>query len=199
MGLTKKFISALSGVLAKCPLTDPTFFNGFSYTRTGNNLCHPRALGLIAKAGWSLSEAAAVEIDVRLNLGGVKFQPDVAIRNRNKDLALAIDFESPNSSDARVPRKDVDAYLAWAEAGGGCEYVIITTLPDRPAMDWELRYASPGYLNNGHDRAKIRKNPFRYWYRYYKSQLDPRWRDYPIRFANLNGKKLRIVDRNILS
>jgi hypothetical protein len=197
MGPAKKLIGAMKGVLEVCPLVDRALFSSFEYTRTGNNLCHPRALGLIAKATWSLADVAVVEIDVRLNRGGgIKFQPDIVARNARNEIILAVDFESPNSSDARVPIKDVSAYLAWVDAGEPCDYLIITSLPDGPTSDWEIRYTARGHYNEGHDGARIRKNPFRYWYGHYKRHLDPRWRKHPIHFANFNGRDLKAVDLN---
>ena len=176
-------------------------FDGFSYTRTGNNLCHARTLGLLAKAAWSLDATAAVEIDVRLNRGrGVKFQPDILIRGHQDEILAAVDFESPNSSDARVPYKDVTAYLRWATTSAqSFEYLIITSLPDRPTSTLELRYASAGKWNENHVRAKIQRNPFRYWYRHYKNNIDPRWRNYPLTFANFDGLSVKVVDVDSVS
>jgi hypothetical protein len=91
----------------------------------------------------------------------VKFQPDILIRGHQEEILAAIDFESPNSSDARVPHKDVTAYLRWVTTSAqSFEYLIITSLPDRPTSTWELRYASTGKWNEHHVRAKIQRNRF---------------------------------------
>src|SRR5438876_797949 len=124
MSIVDEFIAGLREVIASSALATPTLFDSFKYTTTGNNLCHSRALGWMAKAAWKLPFAAAVEIDVRFNLGGgVKFQPDLAVRNHEDVVQLVVDFESPNSSDARIPTKDVAPYLAWA-AKKPVEYLI---------------------------------------------------------------------------
>ena len=48
--------------------------------------------------GILLSEVGAVDVDVHLNAGsGVKFQPDLVARDKDKIYTLIVDFESPNS------------------------------------------------------------------------------------------------------
>jgi len=157
-------------------MISPPFFDSFDYTTTGRNLCHPRVLGLVVKTAWTLPGVAAVDIDVKLNLGGkVKFQPDVvAVDCEGKPLIIA-DFESPNSSDARIPEKDVKPYLAWAEKSAHrVPYFIITALPRVP-RSWELRWTAAGKWNDGHweHRAHILKSPFEYWYGWYRKTVTP--------------------------
>ncbi len=108
------------------------FYNSFKYTTTGNNLTHPWTIGLLSKILWRLDGITEVGIDVRINSrDGAKFQPDL-VAYRERKPVLLVDYESPNSSDARVPEKDVEPYLTWvAGAAGPAEYIIITTLPAR--------------------------------------------------------------------
>jgi len=199
MSLRKEFIEKAREVFAGCPLALPELFDSYDYVKTGNCYCHPRAWGLLAKAAWRLNDAAVIELDVRFNLGSIKkFQPDIAVRNLKEEVILVVDFESPNSSDARVP-EDVKSYLSWATSVTEApEYLIITSLPNRPTPHWKLWYTNSGNYNHGHSSASIRQNPFRYWYRYYRSILDPRWTDFPISFANFNGNQLQIVDITIV-
>lgn len=189
-------INAVQKAILDCPLVSEQTWGTFVHTTTGNNVCHPRTMGLLAKAAWSLPNVAVVEIDVRINLGsGIKFQPDLLLRSVEAEL-LAVDFESPNSSDARIPIKDIAAYLNWAQARNGppVEYLIITSLPDGPAPNWQLRWAARGQYNHGHSPLDVRLNPSAYWYARYTAALNsnhPDWRKYPIAFANIDGKFIK--------
>src|SRR5690348_15571437 len=77
-----------------------TFCGTFEYTQTGNNFCHSLALGALASAVSQIDGVLHVGIDVRLNAGGCKFQPDVVgFGASGFQPMLCVDFESPNSSD----------------------------------------------------------------------------------------------------
>jgi hypothetical protein len=170
------------------------FFGSFEFTQTGKNLTHPTTLGALSRVLWGLDGVAHVGVDVRLNLGGgVKFQPDLVAMDAKLNPVVAIDYESPNSSDARIPVKDVDAYLAWhRESGIDLPYVIVTTLPDCAASAWELRYTAPGFYNV-HFRgrgADICRNPFRFWSQYYIDEFAKREVKY-IALLNINGNSVR--------
>jgi hypothetical protein len=196
MSLAKKLVRRIASEVAACPLITAAVYDSFEFTCTGENHCHPRTWGLIVKAAWELPRVGAVEIDARLNKGtGLKFQPDVLVRDSRAKITLAIDFESPNSSDARVPVKDVAAYLKWA-AHEACppEYLIITSLPNAPAPHWELRWTARGKYNVGHAPAPVRMNPFEYWYSFYRRELPPTWVHFPITFANFNGNMLSTIE-----
>jgi len=104
MPFASDFVRAIEPLLER-GLPD-RFFDSFEYNETGNNLCHPRTVGLLDKAAWSLPADTAVEIDVHLNVGGgVKFQPDLTVRDHRDRLFLIVDFENPNSSDARIVQR----------------------------------------------------------------------------------------------
>ena len=141
-------------------------YDTFNFTRTGKNLCHPVTWGLLTKIVANLEGVAYVGIDVRLNVGGVKFQPDVVGFQEDGKAVVYVDFESPNSSDARIPRKDVKPYLAWVgDTSDSAPYVTVTALPNLPAPDWELRWTNRDQYNFKHKgkREEIRANPLRYW------------------------------------
>ena len=169
------------------------FHCSFRYTQTGNNLAHPITWGYLSRLLWDMPRIMRVGIDLRLNLGrNIKFQPDLAAWSSPEKLAVLLDYESPNSSDARIPTKDIDPYLAWRrESRTSVPYIIVTTLPNRPAPDWELRYTSPGHCNE-HFRGRrdeIRKNPFEFWYRYYMDEIANR--DVTdIALVNIDGKSV---------
>ena len=171
------------------------FFDSFEYTTTGQNLSHPIAWGTLAKLLWQAPGVHGVGIDVRINLGsGIKLQPDLVAYNAGYEELALIDYESPNSSDARVPWKDVDPYCKWStQTKQSAPYVIITTLPDC-ASDWELRYAyGNGYNRDFHGRhSEICKNPFQFWYRYYREELKSRCLD-SVALVNIDRKNVNRV------
>ena len=169
--MSPKLVTELVGRLEKrIELLPEGFYDTFEYTRTGQNLTHPVTVGLLAAVVAELAGVAIATIDHRLNnRNGTAFQPDILAVSRELNPVLAIDYESPNSSDARVPRKDWAPYACWRATGATFPYYVITTLPDAACPTWELRYASPRGCNHGFApfRAEIRRNPFAFWYAYY--------------------------------
>lgn len=152
------------------------FFDSFAFTQTGRNYTHPLMLGLLARTLWTLDGVANVGVDVRFNLGqGTKFQPDLAAFDAELQSIVCVDYESPSSSDARIPEKDVDSYVRWRKSLNRPAplYVILTTLPDGPAPGWELRYTAAGQYNEAFRgrEAEVRANPLRFWRTYYERAL----------------------------
>jgi hypothetical protein len=170
------------------------FYDSFEYTKTGNNLTHPWTIGLLSRILWSLDGITEVGIDVRIRRDGAKFQPDL-VAYRERKPVLLVDYESPNSSDARVPEKDVEPYLNWvAGAASPAEYIIITTLPAHACPLWEVRYTAKGQCNHKfRDRPdEIRRNPFEFWYSHYRDT--PRRKQLgAIRFVNIDGRRVMHV------
>lgn len=170
----------------------PRFYDSFDYTFTGNNLTHPLTVAVIANAVATHRRIARVGVDVRLG----RFTPDVVGFTATMEPAVFIDYESPNSSDARIPPKDVDKYRAWcATSKTQVPYVIVTTLPDYASNDWQLRWTTyKKYLNypfRGR-RDEIRKNPFKFWYGIYRKKL--RNRDLTgVYFLNISGNRVTQV------
>lgn len=195
----RQFQDNLRDGLTTCAAITPAFFDSFEYTATGQNFCHSRVLGLMVRAAWSVRGVAAVDVDVRLNLGdGVKFQPDLIARDCDDRPLLIADFESPNSSDARIPEKDVKPYLKWSkQAGQSPPYFIVTALPRRP-RSWELRWTAASQWNNAHrkNRVEIVGKPFDYWYAWYRREVRATLAGAtaPIRFLNIDAGQLEAVD-----
>jgi len=153
------------------------FYDTFNFTKTGNNLTHPWTWGILTNILWDLPGITSVGVDVRLNNSGVKFQPDLIGYSAGDKPAIFLDYESPNSSDARIPIKDVDPYLTWRSAcNSDAPYVIVTTLPECASPNWELRYTSMDKYNHGFrdKRELIRKNPCQFWYDFYLSEFGKR-------------------------
>lgn len=214
------FMERFKRALDNCPLVTKEFYNSFEYTRTGNDLSHSRTLGILVQTCYAMPGVVVVDVDVHLNEDGVKFQPDLVGRDKEGAPIIIVDFESPNSSDARVPQKDVEAYVAWTEAvHAATPYLIITSLPHivdtprppsvggtasrrRAKPKWDVRYTAPGYYNCEHKEFAdlIRSNPFAYWYREYRGELkrlqarNPSLKDLPFCFANLDGLELELID-----
>jgi hypothetical protein len=172
------------------------FYDTFEYTVTGKNETHPRTIGILCKILWNIKTVSSVYVDMRFNEdGGEKFQPDLTGFDSYKNSIIFIDYESPNSSDARVLEKDINSYKSWVTAKKSqVPYIIITTLPDKYTPEWQVRYTSKNGCNYGYGDKKreIRENPFRFWYLYYRKYMkgkDTR----NIFFANINGKSVNLI------
>lgn len=180
------FIKAFSEEIKNVP---DGFYDTFQYTTTGKNHTHPRTLGYITKALWNLENVSDVYIDYRINVdnGKTKFQPDIFSCDGKGKPLLVIDYESPNSSDARIPSKDVKPYLKWNPQ---VPYIIITTLPKRHSPSWQLRYTDATNKFHKDNNEDIRKNPFEYWYNFYKNKLQKCEAEMKsVYFININGKE----------
>lgn len=198
--VVSRLVADLSKAIAKLPAD---FYDSFDYTTTGKNLTHPLTLGILTKILGALDHVTHVGVDVRFNAGkDVKFQPDLVAYEGLTNPTLFVDYESPNSSDARVPEKDVEPYSKWLKAprkepGAPVtepEYVIVTTLPTRPSPRWQVRYTSRGGYNHEfrNQRKQIRDGPFDFWYRYYRKRLRGEHLRH-LRFINIDGKQVRHV------
>ncbi|WP_005032753.1 hypothetical protein [Holophaga foetida] len=168
------------------------FHSTWDYTETGNAFSHPVTLGLITAALGRLCPDLLVSIDTRFNTD-VKFQPDITLLDGELNPCLYIDYESPNSSDARIPSKDVDAYLAFSRSiRERIPYIIMTTLPNAQTPKWQLRYSGKGYYNDGFGKrlGAIRANPFEFWYAHYRQELAGRDME-GIHFLNISDREIQ--------
>lgn len=185
----------------------PGFYDTFEYNESPNNFVHPWTWARIIESFSKIDNVTAVLNDQKRD-----FRPDViVVNNGDFDFSsplLYIDYESPSSSDARIPSKDVDKYIARIEKNinlNKVPYIIITTLPKKESPKWKLKWAGKDGYNNhlystdknvkAENRNKIRKNPFDYWYSFYRSEL----KDYGgklenIHFLNINGKQISFED-----
>jgi len=192
MELCRKIVEELQKKIKSFP---EDFYGTFDFTNTGNNLTHPRTIGIICKILWSISTISEVYVDMRFNNGEIKFQPDLTGIDNDGNPLIFVDYESPNSSDARIPVKDIDSYKNWiAVQKTKAPYLIITTLPDRESMDWQTRYTSENGCNYNvrEKKSEIQKNPFRFWYSYYREYMKD-VNDCNIFFANISGKVVELI------
>lgn len=191
--MNQQFVEAFNREIASLPAG---FFSTFRYTTTGNNLSHPVTLGAIVRVVGRLPTVAHVGIDVRLNdKDGVKFQPDVVGFDENLHPLLVVDYESPNSSDARIPVKDWLPFAKWrATSGGETPYLVVTTLPEDSSPEWELRWTAIGQYNQDFrgQRDEIRRSPFVFWYKHYQS-VGPKYDLRGVCMVNINDRLARMV------
>jgi hypothetical protein len=170
------------------------FFDSFEFTSTGNNYCHPMTWGMLTRIMWAIPDVHQVGVDMRFNEGkDCKFQPDLVAFDAGRKPMLIIDFESPNSSDNRIPEKDVRAYCAWnARRKLDVPYLIVTALPARKTDAWELRYTSRDQCNLGYSgrRSDICQNPFAFWYGVYVKAFKTMCLD-NIALINIDGRVAR--------
>lgn len=179
------FVSELENEIKSLSLPKG-FFDSFEYTKTGNNLTHPVMMGVLARI-LSRKELFFA-IDTHFNISKeLKFQPDLVVLDHPKaetplQPRLFIDYESPNSSDARILTKDVESFLKWQDkTQTEAPYIIITTLPKSPCKedgnkdwkDWDVRYTSSGQYNAGMsaNRNDIKAKPYDLWYAFYRKRL----------------------------
>ncbi len=171
------------------------FYGTFKFTVTGNNLTHPRTIGILCKILWNIETVSAVYVDRRFNDKGKKFQPDIAAFDKNDKPIIFLDYESPNSSDARIPDKDVDSYQGWvATQKSQVPYIIITTLPNKYTPDWQVRYMSKSGYNYRYrdNESEILRNPYGFWYSHYRNYMK-KIDAHNVFFANINGKIVDLI------
>ncbi len=192
--MVRQIVSTLQEEIQNLP---DNFYSTFSYTVTGQNYTHPITIGILSKVVLAMKDVKFVAVDFRLNAAGVKFQPDLVALGDVTPIhpVLFLDYESPNSSDIRIPKKDVESYEKWSKQyRERIPYFIITTLPDRQVADWQLRYTSEGRTNYNFRgrRQDICMNPFRFWYAEYKRALQRKDLT-KIYFINIDKKEVKHI------
>ncbi len=195
------FCQALEKEITSLP---DKFYDTFEYTATGQTYTHPITLGLVSKIIiGKVSGVRCVGIDFRLD---ENFNPDIVALSRIEPLepVLFVDYESPNSSDLRIPNKDIAAYQRWCNANRKrVPYFVITTLPNGQASTWKLKWTG---VNKGQKdqvnaafrqdkqniQSQIRLNPFAFWYGQYRTLLQSVDLS-SVYFININGKKVEHI------
>ena len=201
------------------------FFDSFEFSELENGYNHPFTVEVITKVLRGSMGMKWFGLEYR----GFKkyFRPDITVfKRKNKKLfepILIIDYESPNSSDARVIEKDILKYLKSMELSSPNQYIpywIITSLPNKP-LDWKLKYTRKNYYNFGFskDEDEIKNNPMDYWYDYYKNEIfgrkgekfftnefgklfKPEFRKSKLKFIkfiniNQNSKRIKVSRKNL--
>ncbi len=112
-----------------------------------------------------------------------------------------MEYESLNSSDARVLEKEFAGYEAWIGLQRrAILLLILTTLPNYHASDYRLLFTTRKTSQYNADHAmndpEVRKNPFRYWYAHYRLWFEPHLNieSIPVSLANFSGNQLTLFD-----
>ena len=189
----------LEGAIANLP---NGFYSTFDFTTTGQCLTHPITIALLAQICYYHPKIKHVGVDVRLNdRKGTRFNPDiVAYENDNLEVPmLFVDYESPNSSDRRILKKDIEPYVAWMQQGlksktlpNPVPYIVITTLPDEKAK-WKLLYVRDNNFEEANMLTKIERNPLKFWTKRYKEDFGKSTAEYPISLLNISGKTVKPI------
>lgn len=149
----------------------------------------------------TIGKTYAVAINRSLKSESMKkrFTPDVSIWNNSK-LVGVVDFESTNSSDSRIMRRNFLNYRQYVQTSQSSSipefWIIITNLPSKKVIksewySWDLirkRITRDEY-------PKLLENPFEYWYPKYSiefSQLREQIDKCPLYLANLDFANLRL-------
>ena len=131
-----------------------------------------------------------------------KFTPDISLWKVDgvKKLVGILDYESTNSSDSRIIRRDFENYRHYIQNPLFFNipefWVIVTTLPSKKVSksdwySWDLRrkrISRDEYL-------KLLENPFQYWLPRYIdkfNKLEEQREKCPLYVANLNASELRL-------
>ena len=193
MELCKKIVDELQKQIKSFP---EGFYDTFDFTDTGNNLTHPCTIGILCKILWDIKTISAVYVDMRFNEGRKKkFQPDLTGFDSYGNPIIFIDYESPNSSDARVTNKDIKSYENWmGTRENRVPYLIITTLPEERPKAWQLRYFSKDGCNYRFrdKKSEILRNPYSFWYSHYRDYMK-KIDAHNIFFANIDGKSVNLI------
>jgi hypothetical protein len=193
----QKFIRSINVQLMGVP---HGFYDTFDYTKSEKNLTHPLTMGYIINSLRTIGGYVNIGIDIRLKSRGDKFQPDIVCYRKNEindsGIELVIDYESPNSSDERIEKKDICNFLKYSKRlDARCRYIIITTLPNRRSPRWQLRYTSFEKYNSKHKGKinRVRNNPFKYWHKHFEKMMKASGWPKNILMMNIDGKHIKVV------
>ena len=197
-------IKDLETSIESLPCKDPkSIFNGAKYSFTSKEnpftkRSHSLMISLITKCLWdalgkSSESKYIVEIEPRFSYtyfeeGNEKFSPDIVVyeANKNENIEslkpiLFIDYESPNSSDARVNYKDIDQFMYFSEYLEAKDirnfgYLILTSHRDYESeVDDLLRVWRYGYnseiRNKKGFKNSTKNDAWKFWKEEYKKHL----------------------------
>jgi hypothetical protein len=170
-----------------------------STNRNRLNETHSLIWGALSNSVYlTLGKKYAVAIDRSLK-SEKRFKPDISLWNHRHDSKLigVVDYESTNSSDSRIIRRNFKNYRQYLQISAQSNipqfWIIITTLPSEKVSrsewhSWDLRRNKEEYL-------KLLENPFAYWFPKFSegySQLREHLEKCPLYIANLDFTDLRL-------
>lgn len=166
-----RFLASLSSELGRAMQKNviPTnWLNTQKGSRKGQ--LHSRILGLLAKVSADLGYIVEVESGFNPK-SSRQFRPDIQLWESDSHKFL-VEYESTNSSDLRVLKKDLAHYVQSLDNDQFPEYwLVLYTLPDSASgnwRSWDHRASNP-------QLTSIRKNP----HQYYKSVFRQPFGRYP--------------------
>jgi len=150
---------------------------------------------------FGMAYAVAINRSLKSESMKKRFTPDISLwnRNHNNKLVGIVDYESTNSSDSRIVRRNFQNYHQYVQTSNSNIpefWIIITSLPSKKvsASDWyswdliRKRISKDEYL-------KLLENPFEYWVPKFSegfSQLREELKRCPLYVANLDFTNLRL-------
>jgi hypothetical protein len=131
-----------------------------------------------------------------------RFTPDISLWNHSLTSRLVgvVDYESTNSSDSRIIRRNFENYRQHVQTSSHFNipefWIIITSLPSKKVSksdwySWDLRRKRI----SGDEYLKLLENPFEYWVPKFSegfSRLREQLEKCPLYVANLDFADLRL-------
>jgi len=123
------------------------------------------------------------------------------VQGSERELVGIIDYESTNSSDSRIIRRNFENYRRYVTSEEPSHniptfWLVLTTLPHREVKRSE--WYSWDYRRKRIDMMEYRtilRNPFQYWSIKYEKEfatLESERKKYPIYIANLDSNVVKI-------
>lgn len=201
MTIIQELIAKMQKIVAVSTEYPAELFTEYRYVLGEDKCCHQKVVSLIKQAAAQIPGVLADQQEKELGKAP-RWRPDVILRESNSgDVTAIVEYESLNSSDARVLEKDVAGYEAWIGLQRQTiPLLIVTTLPHFHASEYRLLYTNRKTSQYNADHAindsEVRKNPFRYWYAYYRLWLEPHLNteSLPVSLANFSGNQLTLFD-----
>ena len=176
-----------------------------STNRNKLNETHSLIWGALSNSVYlTLGKKYAVAINRSLKSENMKkrFTPDVSLWNHNHTSKLigVVDYESTNSSDSRIIRRNFENYRQYVRTSShSCIpefWIIVVSLPSKKVSksdwySWDLRRKKI----SGDEYLKLLENPFEYWFPKFSegfSQLREQFEKCPLYVANLDFTDLRL-------
>lgn len=197
MTIASRLVARLARRAKVDPAFPPELFRDYQYVFGPNRCCHSRTVALIHEVAATIRGVASVTGNTALFRGKPRWQPDAVLWDGQDQPLCVVEYESLNSSDARIVYKDFSGYEQWVKT---CEWalplVIITTLPKGESPWYRLLWTQDNLYNAGHkgQLQKARRDPYQYWYRFYRGLLKRKVQRLPVSFANFDGNDLQVVE-----
>lgn len=199
MNIANQLVNGLATRISSHRLFHSKLFTDYRYVFGPSRCCHTRTIKLIHQVAGGLKGVSAVTGNKALLRGRAqRWHPDAVLWDDRDRPLCVVEYESINSSDSRIVFKDCGGYERWLASRADespVPLLIVTTHPKGPTAHYQLLYARKEYYNDGHQGQEemAKRDPFKYWYGWYREQLRHKLDGLPVTFANLNGNQLERV------